>query len=103
VDVFLPNLLAALKRQLKKQAGRSSAAAISSMAVAGKGEAGPGTGVFCVLCYVCDLSLGTTNDLDLAGEGSVGYQALQCRERCRCTDGVHVTKETCIVTVCCVC
>jgi hypothetical protein len=45
MDVFLPNLLGALKRQLKKQAGRSSTAGISSMAVAGKGEAGPGTGV----------------------------------------------------------
>jgi hypothetical protein len=53
VDVFLPNLLATLKRQLKKQAGRSSAAGISSMAVAGKGEAGPGTGVLCCGVYDC--------------------------------------------------
>jgi hypothetical protein len=55
VDAFMPNLLAALKRQLKKQAGRGKASGISSVAVTGReegapggGEEGGGQGFFCV-------------------------------------------------------
>jgi hypothetical protein len=44
VDAFMPNLLAALKRQLKKQAGRGKASGISSVAVTGREERAPGGG-----------------------------------------------------------